>query len=358
MTDSTPALSEARLELIRRLSDAVAVSGDEGRVRAIVRHELESVADEIRTDRMGNLLAVRRSDGPAKLRVMLAAHMDEVGFIVRAIDHDGALRVAPVGGLAAERLVGKRVWVGPAPSLGVVGVTPIHLVKKSDSQIRPDFSSLRIDLGASADQVRDLGIRPGVIGTFATRFRMENDHLRGKALDDRLGVSLLIELLRRPVKGVDLLGAFTVQEEIGARGATVAAFTFEPDIGIALDCTPAMDLPTSEGRINPDPNTRLGEGPAVYVADGKTVSDPRLVSMAIETAERLEIPFQIRQPGSGGTDARAIQRSKAGVPVISISVPGRYMHSAVALAIASDVLATEALMKGFLASLADGWPSL
>jgi len=358
MTDMAGGLSPSRLELIRRLSEAVGVSGDEGRVRAIVRRELEGQVDDLRTDAMGNLLAVRRSRAPDALRVMLAAHMDEVGFIVTSLDSQGYLSVAPVGGVKAEQFVGKKVWVGPQPSLGVVGVQPIHLARKAGLESRSNYSSLRVDLGAAKDQIEAMGVRPGSYGTFATAFDNEAGHLRGKALDDRLGVEILIELLRRPIAGVDLLGAFTVQEEIGARGASVAAHALEPDVGLVIDCTPARDLPDLTGAINPDPNTRLGAGPAIYVADGRTVSDPRLVSMAVDAAERLDLPYQIRQPGAGGTDAQAIQRSRAGVPVISISVPGRYAHSPVGLALEADLLATEALLRGLLTSLGQGLPSL
>jgi endoglucanase len=351
-------LSPSRLEFIRRLSEAVGVSGDEGRVRAIVRRELEGQVDDLHTDAMGNLIAVRRSQGPAILRVMLAAHMDEVGFIVTRIDPEGYLSIAPVGGVKAEQLVGKKVWVGPQLGLGVVGVRPIHLAGESEIMTCPVFSSLRVDMGATVDDIGAMGIRPGVCGTFSTTFKHDSGRLRGKALDDRLGVAILVELLRGPIEGVDLLAAFTVQEEIGARGASVAAYGLDPDVGLVVDCTPARDLPCPDGNINPDPNTRLGGGPAIYVADGGTVSDPRLVAMAIDAAERLDLPYQIRQPGAGSTDARAIQRSRAGVPVISISVPGRYAHSAVGLTLTSDLLATEALLRGLLASLGQGLPSL
>ncbi len=358
MIDLTGGLGEPRLDLIRRLSQAVAVSGDEGRVRSIVRRELEPVVDDIKTDAMGNLLAVRRSQGPAAVRAMLAAHMDEVGFIVTRVDSQGFLSVAPIGGVKAEQFLGKQVWVGHQPSLGVIGVKPVHLMDRTELKARPTFSSLRVDLGVSADTVQEMGIRPGAYGTFATSFMHDAGRLRGKALDDRLGVALLIELLQRPIEGVDVLAAFTVQEEIGARGAAAAAFGLAPDVGLAIDCTPARDLPGPSGTINPDSNTRLGEGPAIYVADGKTVSDRRLVDMAIDTAERMNIPYQIRQPGPGGTDARAMQSSRTGVPVISMSVPGRYAHSPVGLALESDLLATQALLRGLLGTLGQGLPPL
>ena len=165
--------------------------------------------------------------------------------------------------------------------------------------------------------------------TFATRFRQIGPSLVGKALDDRLGVATLIELLKHAPENVELCLAFTVQEEVGLRGARVAGYTFNPDIAIAVDSTPAADLPVWDGSENGKFNCRLDAGPAVYVADGATLSDPRLVRHLAQTGDELGIPYQFRQPGGGGTDAGAIHKTQAGVPGISVSVPGRYAHSAV-----------------------------
>ena len=158
--------------------------------------------------------------------------------------------------------------------------------------------------------------------------------MRGKALDDRIGVASLIELLRHAPPNIDLLAAFTVQEEVGLRGAQVAAYAFDPDLALVLDCTPARDLPTWESdssqntfHENTHYNTRLGAGPAIYIADGSTIHDPRLVRHLIDTAEALHIPYQIRQPGGGGTDAGAVHKQRSGIPSVSMSVPGRYIHT-------------------------------
>jgi endoglucanase len=175
--------------------------------------------------------------------------------------------------------------------------------------------------------------------------------LRAKALDNRLGVATLIELVKHAPTQIDLLAAFTVQEEVGLRGASVAGYTFNPDLAIAVDSTPANDLPTWDGSENTVYNTRLDAGPAIYLADGSTLSDPRLVRYLLETAEAAGIPHQVRQPGGGGTDAGAIHRARAGIPSISVSVPGRYAHTAAGLARISDWQNTFALLYVALSRL-------
>ena len=193
--------------------------------------------------------------------------------------------------------------------------------------------------------------------TFATTFSRLGPSIRAKALDDRFGVATLIELVRQAPPNIDLLAAFTVQEEVGLRGAKVAAYAFDPHMAIVLDCTPAMDLPVlknqgvySEGDRagNARYNTRLGAGPAIYVADRATLSDPRLIRHLVETADALGIPYQFRQPGGGGTDAGAIHKQRAGIPSVSVSVPGRYLHTAASLSRLDDWKNTLALIHAAL----------
>ncbi|MHB1481222.1 MAG: M42 family peptidase, partial [Bellilinea sp.] len=170
--------------------------------------------------------------------------------------------------------------------------------------------------------------KPGDRATFATRFQQIGPSLIGKALDDRLGVATLIELLRHVPAHIELQAAFTVQEEVGLRGARVAAFALDPQVAIAIDSTPAGDLPRWDGEVSSQYNTRLDGGPAIYVADKGTLSDPRMLRHLYQTAEAHNIPYQIRQPGGGGTDAGAIHKQRAGIPVVSVSIPGRYAHTA------------------------------
>jgi endoglucanase len=172
-----------------------------------------------------------------------------------------------------------------------------------------------------------------------------------KALDNRLGVVLLIELIKHAPAEIDLLAAFTVQEEIGKRGAKVAAYAFNPDIGIAVDATPANDLPGWNGDENTAYNTKLGLGPAIYVADNSTLSDPRLVRWLAETGDFIKIPYQFRQPGGGGTDAGTIHKAQAGIPSVSVSVPHRYSHTAISVARLVDWKNSLSLLQAALTRL-------
>jgi endoglucanase len=232
----------------------------------------------------------------------------------------------------------------------------VHLTTADERKRPQSLDSLRIDIGPDNAKKVKVGDR----ATFATRFARLGPSLRAKALDDRLGVATLIELLRHAPPNVDLLAAFTVQEEVGLRGAQVAAYALDPDLAFVLDCTPANDLPSwnsggqhadlAEGE-NTRYNTRLGDGPAIYVADNYTLSDPRLVRHVVETAEAAGLPYQIRQPGGGGTDAGAIHKQRMGIPSLSISVPGRYAHTAGMLARLEDWKNTLALVYAALARL-------
>jgi tetrahedral aminopeptidase len=326
-----PQIGDEQIKLLERLSNACAVSGDEGEVRKIVLNEVRSHADEVKVDALGNVLVIKRGSDEQRLRVMLAAHMDEVGLMLTHENGDGIYRFEIVGGISTADLAGKAVWIGKDHIPGVIGLKPVHL-SQGDAHKKPiDLEDLHIDVGPVTGKEK-VGDR----ATFATSFIQLGPSLRGKALDNRLGVAMLIELVKHAPPNIDLQAAFTVQEEIGSRGARVAAFTFNPDLAIILDSTPAYDLPVWDTDENVRYNTRLGAGPAIYVADSGTLSDPRLVRYIIETAEENQIPYQIRQPGGGGTDAGAIHKQREGIASVSISVPGRYHHSPASIVRLSD----------------------
>jgi endoglucanase len=342
-----PNIGTPQINLLAKLCNALGVSGDEGAVRQIVLAEIKPLADEIKVDAIGNILATRWGSGQNRLRVMLAAHMDEVGLMLTADDGKGIFRFDTVGGLDLRQLVGKPVWVGKERLPGVIGAKPIHLATNSELKNTIALESLRIDIGAANEKKAKVGDR----ATFATSFKRIGPSLRAKALDNRLGVATLIELFKQPLPTIDLLAAFTVQEEVGLRGASVAAYAFDPDLAMVLDCTPAYDLPAFDGEENTRYNTRLDGGPAIYVADAGTLSDPRLIRHLIETADAQKIPYQIRQPGGGGTDAGAIHRQRAGIPTVSISIPGRGLHSAASLARLADWQRSLALVAAALERL-------
>lgn len=342
-----PKIEAEQIALLERLSNAAAVSGDEAAVRRIVIDAVQDVADEMKVDALGNLLVTRKAKKKGALRVMVAAHMDEVGFMISKEEEDGLYRFELVGGIDVRQLPGKPVLVGKNLQPGVIGAKPIHLTTSEDRNRKISLDQLRIDLGPGGKAKR------GDRAVFATRFRQAGPSLMGKALDDRLGVATLIELVKHATENVELLAAFTVQEEVGLRGAQVAAYRLDPDLAFVIDSTPAYDLPTWDESENAVYNTRLGAGPAIYLADSHTLSDPRLTGYLAKTAADAGIPFQYRQPGGGGTDAGAIHKARAGVPSVSISVPGRYAHTAVMVARLDDWQNTLALLYTALDKLTE-----
>lgn len=319
-----------QFKLLEKLCNAMAVSGDEGEARRIVLEEVKPYADEVKVDALGSVLARKKSSEKKPLRVLLDAHIDEVGFMIVHDDGDGFFQFETVGGIDPRHLVGKQVIVGREHTVGVIGAKPVHMLTDEESEQTIEVESMRIDLGPEGKA--NVGDR----ATFATRFRRAGPSIMSKSIDDRIGVAILIELLKHAPKHIELCLSFSVQEEIGLRGAKVAAHYFNPDLAIAVDSTPSRDLPDYEGRENYTYNTKLGLGPVIYMANSSTIDDPRLVKFLAETAEKNEIPYQFRQPGGGGTNAGAIQKSRAGVPVVSVSVPHRYTHSPVSVSRVDD----------------------
>ncbi|MCE1253838.1 MAG: M42 family peptidase [Anaerolineae bacterium] len=341
-TLNIPQLGETQIALLERLSNACALSGDEGEVRKLIIDEIKPFADELKIDALGNVLATRKARSAAQLKVLCSAHMDEVGFMVVQDEENGFYRFEIIGGIDIRQVPGKPVWIGKDHIPGVIGARPIHLQKKDERKSTLALENLHIDCGEAGK------VKPGDRVAFATRFRQIGPSLLGKALDDRLGVATLIELFKNAPDHIEFQAAFTVQEEIGLRGARVAAHAFNPDLAIAIDSTPARDLPAWDESENANYNTRLGEGAAIYIADSSTLSDPRLVKHLQNTGDNYKIKYQFRQPGGGGTDAGAMHRVRTGVPGLSVSVPGRYAHTACMLARYSDWQNTFALLYAAL----------
>ncbi len=325
-----PPFGNSQIKFLEKLCNAIAVSGDEGEVRKIVLEEIEPYADEVKVDALGNVLAVRHGRGTKRVRVMLDAHMDEVGFFIVADDGEGIYRFETVGGMDVRHLVGKQVLVGRDRLPAVIGGKPVHLMDADEAARKVPLDALRIDLGPGGKA--KVGDRAG----FATKFRRVGPSIMAKSIDDRIGVATLIELLKHSPSNIDLCAAFTVQEEIGLRGAKVAAQYLQPDMAIAIDSTPANDLPVHDGSENTSYNTKLGSGPAIYIADGSTLHDPRFVRFLSEVGDAESIPYQFRQPGGGGTNSGAIQKALAGIPTVSVSIPHRYTHSPVSVSRVDD----------------------
>jgi len=343
--------------LLQKLSDAFGVSGQEQEVRDILYEAVRADADEIRVDAIGNLIALKKARKPAPggspLRVMVAAHMDEVGFMVIGVENDGWLRFAPVGGVAPGVVAAKQVVVGKERLPGVIGLKPIHLQDRNEQKQVMPFDRLAIDVGASSKDELEGKVQVGDYAAFAMRFReldASPDGLRtvmGKALDDRAGCVLLVELLKGDY-AFDLYAAFTVQEEVGLRGARVAAYAIRPQAAFVLETTICDDLPKEKDL--PDV-TRLGAGPAITIMDRSVVADKRLVSLLVEAAKQAGIPHQFKGPGLGATDAGAIHLSQEGIPSAVVSTPCRNLHAMANLLSLSDLDKTLQLMQGALQRL-------
>ncbi|NDJ54607.1 MAG: M42 family metallopeptidase [Chloroflexi bacterium] len=337
------------MDILQQLSEAMGVSGAEQEVRRIIRDMIADHVDEIETDTMGNLFATKYASSETDFTVMVDAHMDEVGMMVMGHNGDGTLKIAAVGGLDDRLLPGLRVLVGPKKIPGVIGAKPVHLLSGGEYNSVTKIDNLRVDIGLSKKEAAKgkapLGTRIG----FASEFTDLGAMLRGKSFDDRVGCAVLVHLLQGERYPFNLVGAFTVQEEVGLRGATIAANRIKPHVGVALEGTIADDLP-KEGDTSP--TTELGKGPALSVMDRSVIYDARLNNLFVETADELCIPYQFKQPGIGGTDGGAINRSEGGVPVVAVSVPCRYIHSPRAMLHKDDYLNTIELVRAGLARLA------
>lgn len=342
--------------LLEQLSNAFGVSSVEDEVRKIIIEAVKPYADEWRLDTMGNLFVTRkrRGDGSnSPLRVMLTAHMDEVGFIISEVKNNGRLKFKAIGGFDQRVLLGKAVVVGKERLPGVIGLKPVHLLRDREYDRVDKIDSMYIDVGENGG-----GIKLGDFATFATKFgylggqnrrRQEQGLVKGKAFDNRAGCAVLVELLKGDYP-VDLTGVFTVQEEIGLRGARVATFAANPDLAFIMECTAADDLPSPDDESY-EGFPRLGQGPAITVMDRSFIADRRLVDLLVNTAEAEGLPQQFKRPGIGGTDAGAVHLTREGVPSVVVSVPARYIHSPVAVLDLVDFWNTVKLMQATLRRL-------
>lgn len=340
-------------ELLQDLSNLDGISGHEGRVRDRILSALGDRLPNHHIDSMGNLLAHwHGTHGDQRPRIMLAAHMDEVGFMVTGYDSDGSLHFASVGGISDQILPGLRVRVGTdKPMGGVVMWTPIHKNREVSIKL---MSNLRIDIGATSKGEAQGKAPLGTPIMFETVFAPLGNLWSGKALDDRAGCSALVEVLNDAPYDADVLMAFTVQEEVGLRGAKVAAKILKPDVALILETTTAQDLPNphaSEGEDQPNPTCRLGAGVALTVMDAGSITPPQLLRFVEQTAQRHHIPYQYKTSLGGRTDGAIIQSQLGGIPTITFSIPARYIHTPTALIAPSDYASMVALVKAVLHTL-------
>lgn len=301
--------------LIQKLVEITAPAGYEAPVRAVIRSEIESYADEIQVDALGNLIARKGAGGAAGKTVMVAAHMDEIGIIASHIDENGYIRFTNLGGVMPHTCVGGRVRFLNGTS-GVIGME-----RPVDPAKLPRLEEMFVDVGA-ADRA-SCPVKVGDVAAFERPFLDLGKRLVAKAMDDRIGVAVLIEALRQLKETPHrVYFVFSTQEEVGLRGATTAAYRLDPDLGIAVDVTRTGDTPKGVSM-----EVKLGKGPAIKVRDSGMLSDPLLVDWMVRTAQAAEIPYQLEVLEAGTTDARAMQISRAGMPAGCISIPTRYIHT-------------------------------
>jgi len=300
--------------LIQKLVATPGPSGFEHQIRDLIRSEVEAFADDLQVDALGNLIVRRGTRGPHGLRLMLSAHMDEIGVMVTHIDEHGFAHFTALGAVLPGRCPGLQVRF----MNGVRGVIAVEPTKAKNRTL--SINDLFIDLGASSREACPVNI--GEAAAFERPLSELGKRLAGHALDNRVGVAVLIETLRQVQSPHELYFVFSAQEEVGVRGATTAAYGLEPDIGLTIDMTFSSDVPHGNKAT-----LHLGQGPAIKVRDAKMLADPRIVNWIAATADKAKIPYQTEIAARGSNEARAIQVSRTGVPAGGLAIPCRYVHS-------------------------------
>lgn len=333
---------------LEKLSLLPGVSGRETAVRDYILSQISDLADEITVDAAGSIIAVKRGAREATERIMLSAHMDEVGLIITHICSDGLLKFDTVGGIDPRVICGRSVLVGLGSVPGVIGVTPVHLTQGDGRSKCPSVDAMYIDIGASSKEEAELVVSPGDVCLFDTPFETLGDgRIKGKALDDRAGCAILIELMKQEYL-CDVWFAFTTMEEVGLRGAACAAFTVAPTYAIVVESTTAADIPgVDEG----SQVCHVGGGAVVGFMDRRTIYDHGLYTRSLEIASEKAISVQIKQAVAGGNDAGAIQVAGAGARTLAVSLPCRYLHAPAAVIAESDFRAVYELVYELLVSL-------
>jgi len=327
-------------DLLKRLSNAPGISGFEGEVRDLMVAELEEHVDEINIDTLGNLIAIKKGN-PSSKKIMLAAHMDEIGLMVRYIDKKGFIKFSTIGGINDQMLLNQSVYIQSEKGevIGVIGSKPPHKMKESERKQIIKYDNMFIDIGAKnreeAEELVDIG-DPIIIRQEFEELR--NGLVKGKALDNRVGCAILIEVLKRAETNATIYGVGTVQEEVGLKGAKTSAFSINPDLALALDVTISGDHP---GIKEEDAPSMAGKGPSIILTDASgrgLITHPQVKKLLISTAEEEDIPYQVEVSDGGTTDATSIHLTRKGIPTGVISPASRYIHTPVSVVCIDDVV--------------------
>lgn len=333
--------------LLEKLCAPRGVSGGEKRIREAIEEEIKGYCS-METDALGNLIAVKKGKKTPAHKIMVCAHMDEVGFIVTYIKENGTLKFKNVGGVQAETAVGTQVQVGKKGILGVIGCKPIHLLSKDERENPVKLDQLTIDIGAHSKEEAEKLVSLGDLVTFRGEIKpLGQDLLLGRALDDRGGCAAMVDLIQEDLP-YDVTFVFTVQEEIGTRGAKAAAYTVNPDFGIILETTTCADIPSAKEEKKV---CLLGKGAVVSYMDNGTLYDRELYQMAFQAAKEKDIPIQTKTMVAGGNDSGAVHVSRGGVRTVAISAPCRYLHSNSCVLKRSDMEACRDLCREMITRL-------
>ena len=315
-------------DTLEKLSNACGIAGREEEVRSLMRNFLKPYVDEVKEDKLGNVIGIKKGKKNAP-KVMLAAHMDEIGLLVKIISKKGFIQFAKIGGIDDRILLAQKVivYTEKGPLHGIIGSKPPHIQKEEERKRVLTCDELFIDIGAeNQEQAKKMGVKIGDPVGFDIKFaKVGKNIVIGRAFDDRVGCAVMVEVMKRLEKTECTVYAVgTVQEEVGLRGATTAAFGIYPDVGIALDVTIAGDVP---GVREVEAPIKLGKGPSIEIADMGLIAHPKVVRLLVDAAEENKIPYQLETGLPGSTDAARISLTREGVPSGVISIPTRYIHS-------------------------------
>ncbi|MBR1779197.1 MAG: M42 family peptidase [Clostridia bacterium] len=333
------------LNLLKRLCLATGISGDEENIRKIILSQIEGYVEEVNIDNLGNILALKKGKSKPSKKLMISAHMDEVGLIATYITEEGYIGFSAVGGIDEKILLGKTVLIGERKISGVIGVKPVHLLTAEEKLSAIKIDDLYIDIGAKNKDQTLRYVSLGDFICFGSDFKVNGDIIMAKALDDRIGCMILIDLIKSELP-FDVYFSFVVQEEIGLRGSTVASYKVAPDSAIVVETTTAADIHGNDDKV-----CSIGGGPVVPFMDRATVYDRDYYKIAFDLAKKHGLKIQTKTAIAGANDAGAIHKSRGGVKTIAISVPCRYLHSAYSLANIEDIENAEKLVLKLIGSI-------
>ena len=337
------------IETVKTLCALSGVASFEDPVREYLMEQAKPFADDMRVDALGNLIVFKKGAKSTGNKLMLCAHMDEVGLIIKRITDDGYLKFAAIGGIDRRVLIGKRVFIGWNRVPGIIGLKAVHLTTAEERGKVPRLEEYYLDIGAKDKEEAESLVELGDFAVFDNEcLEYGNGMFKAKAIDDRVGCAVMLKMLQRDLP-MDCVFAFTVQEEVGTRGAFGAAFSVTPEIALVLETTTAADLPGIKGQKRV---CAPGQGPVISLMDGGTIYDKELFQLMCDTADSIGIPWQVKHYIAGGNDSRVIQRTKGGVRVAGLSAAVRYLHAPTSVGAIKDFEQMLTLTEAFVDALA------